>query len=273
MSRSIVRGPHRSRRTRPSAVSITRSASSSSAGASSVSAASIWLRYAGWATGPIGAVSSMLDWAINAVDGSAAIAARARARYAARSPRLDPSAMYATSRIGRALRHDLGEVERAAQCNVRFAHRDTRRAHARAVGERALDDGVGNLFEIVDRAAAHHLRNERVESAVVHHAVAGSLHHAHRQIDLDRLRGRALVRQDANERVKAHAAQGDLVSAVHRRRRAAAQAASIAARSDAASLPARSTLSPAARTIALPTTTPSAMRATAAACSGVDTPN
>src|SRR5204863_5444109 len=87
------------------------------------------------------------------------------------------------------------------------------------------------------------------------------------KVDLDRLRRGPLVRQDADERVKAHSAQRDL-DHVGRR-----YAASIAARSDAVSWRAASTLSPAARTIALPTTTPSAIRATAAACSGPETPN
>ena len=62
-------------------------------GASVVSSATIWFRYGRCPAGPIGAVSSISDSASTREAGRAASAARARARWAARSPRLDPSAM------------------------------------------------------------------------------------------------------------------------------------------------------------------------------------
>ena len=87
-----------------------------------------------------------------------------------------------------------------------------------------------------------------------------------------RRRDFALVWQNTDQRVKSHRLKRHLVhrSPPSRPRR---QAASIAARSADASSTARATLSPAARTMALPTATPSAILATAAACSGRETPN
>src|SRR3989449_8432052 len=74
-----------------------RQCASSSAGVSVVSSRTIWFKYGGCATGPIGAVSSIRDAATRWVPGSAPRRSRACAKCAARSPRLEPRATKARS--------------------------------------------------------------------------------------------------------------------------------------------------------------------------------
>src|SRR6185437_5763672 len=95
ISKSSVRGPHRIVRSRFASCSIACRASSSACGASVVSSATIWLRYGPppFEMFPNGAVSSTEDASRRRLPGSAASRARAKARYPALSPRLDPSAM------------------------------------------------------------------------------------------------------------------------------------------------------------------------------------
>src|SRR5207249_4361707 len=118
--------------------------------------------------------------------------------------------------------------------------------------------------EIADMSAVDDLRRRVIEPPIVDDALTRT--GAHRQVDLDRLRRRQLVRQNADESLKAHAAKHDLVLG-HR-----LHAASIARRISRAKVTALATLSAAARTIALPMTTPSARRATWVAWSARETP-
>src|SRR5258708_20643967 len=112
--------------------------------------------------------------------------------------------------------------------------------------------------------AVHDLRGSFVEPAIVDNALPRR--DRDHQVDLDWLRRRQLMRQNADKGLEPHCAQNNLV-------RHLCHAASIARRISRAKVIAVATLSAAARTIALPTTTPSASFATAVAWSGRETPN
>src|SRR5947209_13313643 len=121
--------------------------------------------------------------------GIRAIASRARARYASRSPRLEPSAIYAMSNerslIGGAFHHDFGVLEGPGQGDVRLPNRHANRANPRAVLDGASRHALGNLLEKVDWTHAHDRGRDSVERAIVHDSFA--IGGVDGEIDFDRL--------------------------------------------------------------------------------------
>jgi len=142
------------------------------------------------------------------------IAALARARYACRSPTFDPSAIYATSIIRASGDNNFGVRQRARQRDVRLSYGDTCRANSNAVPERRSSDAIADLLEKVYVTRVHDGSNRVVERAIIDNPLP--VRDVDAQIDLDRLRRGPLVRQDSDERVKAHGAQRDLDHAVRR---------------------------------------------------------
>src|SRR5262245_13908421 len=106
------------------------------------------------------------------VPSSAERAFRANARYASRSPRFDPSAMYATSGTASSRHDDFGTREGTRQRDVRFAQCDASALHRIRV-EHAFGDGVTHVLEIVQRLAFDHGANGIVDSAIVHELAVG----------------------------------------------------------------------------------------------------
>src|SRR5215213_9606654 len=153
--------------------------------------------------------------------------------------------------------------EGTTEGNVRLPHRNARSRDASRSPERRIGDHLRDVLEEIDVSRADHSGNHIVQPPIVDDILARA--NGDDQVDLDRLGVGLFVRQDSNTRVEAHGAERDIRCRMH-------QAASMALRISRAKVTAFDTLSLAAWTIALPMTTPSAMRATAVACAAVDTP-
>src|SRR5438309_853102 len=125
------------------------------------------------------------------VFGRRPISSRATERCCSRSPRLDPNATYATSRIPLAHDRDFGIAERTAHRRMRLAHRDPDALDDELV-ENAGRDGIRELFEVEQRGRFHDVPDLRVHAAIVDDVVAGT--HPRGEIDLERLWVLALVR-------------------------------------------------------------------------------
>src|SRR5688572_6697315 len=137
------------------------------------------------------------------------MASRATRRCRSRSPRLDPSATYAMSRIARPDDRHLDVSHGSSDGRVRFADRDARADHG-WFREHATADGFRELLEIQQVGRLHRGADLRVHPAIVHDPVVPA--HPDGEIDLEGLRMFTLMRQDADDGVKGHPAQRDLVA-------------------------------------------------------------
>src|ERR1041384_2867373 len=132
--------------------------------------------------------------------GNVWMASPAPASVPSRSPRFEPRAMYATSGTAHPLDHDLRARQRSGERNVRLSHGDPHALDVRAGGECRARDVVRHLLDEVDRSLRRDAGGRVVQRPVVDERTAGR--HANGEIDLERLRGRALVRENADQGVK-----------------------------------------------------------------------
>src|SRR5687768_4384409 len=119
------------------------------------------------------------------------MAARATRRCRSRSPRLDPSATYAMSRIARPDDRHLDVSHGSADGRMRFADRDPRADHG-GFREHATADGFCEVLEIQQVACLHRGADLGVHPAIVHDSVVAA--HPDGEIDLERLRMLTLMR-------------------------------------------------------------------------------
>src|SRR5687767_8600938 len=95
----------------------------------------------------MGSVSSGGVTASTVVSGRRAIASRATDKWLARSPRLEPSATYATSRMAIADDGDFGVIERPTHGCVGLSDRDANALDCLRV-ENSGGDGAGQLLQV-----------------------------------------------------------------------------------------------------------------------------
>ena len=178
---------------------------SSSRGASVVSSATIWLRYGPWATRPERRGLFDRRFGDDACSREVRQARRARATSSAcRSPRFEPSAMYATSRIGRAPTTTTSAYASgppSATCGFRTATRAER--HRGRCAERVVARRDRRPPRDSRCARAEHRRDRVVECAIVDALPVADSTSTRRSTSIG-CGVVALVRQDADERVKAH---------------------------------------------------------------------
>jgi hypothetical protein len=115
--------------------------------------------------------------------------------------------MYATSGTTPSSDDHLGAREGTRERDVWLAHGDAS-ALDRFRVEHALGNGVADVLEIVQRFAFDYGANGVVKPAIIHELTMGD---PRRDIDLERLRHDALMRENAHENVEAQTAQRDLV--------------------------------------------------------------
>src|SRR6478735_1338965 len=139
MSMSRVRGPQRSRRSRPPARSSSRQSASSSAGASEVSTSAAMLRNSGWSVLPQGAVRYTEESRPSVTAEWPRRLRRAEAKAVTGSPRLPPKAR-AASVLTPEIQLDSDRAERRRDRRAGLAQRDLDPAHRRE----ALEDGKGH---------------------------------------------------------------------------------------------------------------------------------
>ena len=232
MSRSIVRGaPARAAHAAERAARCRCSAASSARGASVVSRASIWFRYGPCAARPSGiGLLHATTRASSREPGSSDSAARAAARYAGAIAEVGAERDEARITHAPAPR----DLARAASgppsgtCGLRTATRHRRHAIQRQ-GAAAMRR---RRRPRDSRAARRRRRRARARTARDSRARLRAGPVPHDEIDLERLRMLALVRQDAHAHVESHADEGDLreavrgahVRAVHRSQRDARDA-------------------------------------------------
>jgi hypothetical protein len=97
-----------------------------------------------------------------------------------------------------------------------FSYRDARAAHVRT-RQQVTDEGARNILQESERSSSYPGRDGIVQVPVVHDVVAGGWQLAivrpkaapNGHVDLERLRVRLFVRQDANQYVEPHTAEGD----------------------------------------------------------------
>src|SRR4051794_4743129 len=142
---------------------------------------------------------------IRRVLSSAVSAERANARYASRSPRFEPRAMYATSGIALSGDDHFSVRERAWKCHVRLSDRHPR-TYDRLGRQHALRDCVCNMLEVIEPAAFDDRPHSIVNAAIIDEL---PVRHPRRYVNLQRLRHGLLVRQNADERMEAQTAQRD----------------------------------------------------------------
>src|SRR5262245_54160042 len=119
------------------------------------------------------------------------MASRAEARCCSRSPRFDPNAMYATSRIPLAHDSDLDGLQRTTERSMRFSNRDPYATHGR-LAQNPRRDRLRKLLEVEQGGRFEGFPDLRVHAAVVHNLLPRG--YPRGEIDLQRLRVLTFVR-------------------------------------------------------------------------------